>query len=214
MSPSLSKIVPSSVRLQQLRYSSNGLTLSILVPDLLQLSNGSNKRMKSSMSDNYMYHVQGNNDRMMHKSPRLSHCKIDTKSKAYIESMKKTTKQVQELNTRLALVRKGGGEKAVQKHLSRNKMLPRERIDMLIDPGTPFMELSPLAGMYSYADDTDETGQMNVPSAAIVTGIGIVAGVKIMIVANDATVKGVSSLIIIYDVIFFEFCHLHSIFLF
>merc|ERR550539_2171374 len=69
-------------------------------------------------------------------------------------------------------------------------MLPRQRINMLIDPGTPFMELSPLAGMYSYASNEDIDGQMNVPSAGIVTGIGIVAGVKTMIVANDATVKG------------------------
>ncbi len=72
-------------------------------------------------------------------------------------------------------------------------MLPRDRIDLLVDPGTPFMELSPLAGMYSYPDGEDVDGgddQMNVPSASIVTGIGIVSGVPTMIVANDATVKG------------------------
>lgn len=144
------------------------------------------------MADNHYYaNGHSDSDNIGHKSPRLLNYKVDTKSKAYIESNEMTKKLVQGLNTRLEIVRKGGGEKAVKKHLSRNKMLPRERIDMLIDPGTPFMELSPLAGMYSYTDDVDaSSGQMNVPSAAIVTGIGVVAGIKTMIVANDATVKG------------------------
>jgi 3-methylcrotonyl-CoA carboxylase beta subunit len=127
-----------------------------------------------------------------HQSPRLSNYKIDTKSKTYLDSVKLSKTQVNQLNSRLDVVSKGGGDIPVQKHLSRNKMLPRDRIDMLIDPGTPFMELSPLAGMYSYPDEEDIVGQgqMNVPSASIITGIGIVAGVPTMIVANDATVKG------------------------
>ena len=103
--------------------------------------------------------------------------------------MKQTQRQVKLLNSRLALVREGGGKAAVEKHRSRGKMLPRERIDYLVDPGTPFLELSPLAGMYSY-DDTGESSKMNVPSGSIVTGIGIISGVPTMIVANDATVKG------------------------
>mmetsp|Transcript_13193 Transcript_13193/g.20004 ORF Transcript_13193/g.20004 Transcript_13193/m.20004 type:complete len:643 (-) Transcript_13193:409-2337(-) len=131
-----------------------------------------------------------------HQSPRLSGYNIDTKSKMYLDSMQLTKAQVDQLNSRLHIVRQGGGEVSVQKHLSRNKMLPRDRIDLLVDPGTPFMELSPLAGMYSYPDEEDVNvnvnvgDQMNVPSAGIVTGVGIVAGVPTMIVANDATVKG------------------------
>ncbi len=168
--------------------SSRGKNLSSLGLVHAELFSGANKRMKSSIADNYYVHE--NNYSFQHKSPRLT-SKLDTKSKAYIESKEMTKKLVEELNARLELVRKGGGEKSVKRHLSRNKMLPRQRIDMLIDPGTPFMELSPLAGMYSY-DNMDASGQMNVPSAGIVTGIGTVAGVKTMIVANDATVKGVS----------------------
>ncbi len=126
--------------------------------------------------------------------PQLRDFKIDTKSKTYKESLLLTDAQVKQLHERLAFVRQGGGEKAIQKHLERNKMMPRDRIDNLIDPGSPFLELSALAGMYSYPDEDEKsqnpTGEMNVPSASIVTGIGIVAGVPTMIIANDATVKG------------------------
>jgi len=136
-----------------------------------------------------------------HKSPRLPpSCKIDPQSQMFLDSMDLTKQQVNQLNSRLNLVRQGGGTDAVTKHLSRNKMLPRDRITMLVDPGTPFMELSALAGMYSYPDSDDEhhhhhhndpnNDQMNVPSASIITGIGIIAGIPTMIVANDATVKG------------------------
>jgi 3-methylcrotonyl-CoA carboxylase beta subunit len=75
----------------------------------------------------------------------------------------------------------GGGEKAKLKHKERGKLLARERIDNLVDNGTPFLELSALAGHQMYGD---------VPSGGIVTGIGRVNGVDCMIVANDATVKG------------------------
>lgn len=127
-----------------------------------------------------------------HKSPRLTDCEIDVTSKTFLDSMEQTKAQVDKLNSRLGIVRQGGGEAAVKKHLSRNKMMPRDRIDMLIDPGTPFLELSPLAGMYSYPNEEEkgDTSQMSVPSASIITGIGIIAGVPTMIVANDATVKG------------------------
>lgn len=89
---------------------------------------------------------------------------------------------VDELNTRLAAVHQGGGERAREKHLARGKRLPRERIELLLDPGTAFIEISALAatGMY---DDA-------VPSAGVVSGIGQVSGQTCMIVANDATVKG------------------------
>ncbi len=89
---------------------------------------------------------------------------------------------VEQLRARLASVREGGSESARAKHLERGKLLARDRVDRLLDPGSPFLELSPLAatGMY---DDA-------VPSAGIVTGIGRVSGRECVIVANDATVKG------------------------
>ncbi len=87
-----------------------------------------------------------------------------------------------ELRERLATVRRGGDEKARTRLVERGKLLVRERIDRLLDPGSPFLELSPLAA-YDLYDDV-------VPAAGIVTGIGHVEGVKCMVVANDATVKG------------------------
>src|SRR5919199_963226 len=87
-----------------------------------------------------------------------------------------------ELRERLAQVREGGGEAARARHVERGKLLVRERVDRLLDPGSPFLELSPLAAWELY-DDV-------VPAAGIVTGIGQVEGVKCMVVANDATVKG------------------------
>ena len=96
--------------------------------------------------------------------------------------MERTNTQLNELRDKLLTVTLGGGEKAVEKHRNRNKMLARERINQLCDPGTPFLELSPLAGYELYNE--------KVPSGGVVTGIGIVSGVHCMIVANDATVKG------------------------
>ncbi|MET0998818.1 MAG: carboxyl transferase domain-containing protein [Marmoricola sp.] len=98
---------------------------------------------------------------------------------------------VDELRERTARVWQGGSESARLKHTERGKMLARERIDLLLDPGSPFLELSPLAayGMYAAAT-TGETDDFAVPSASIVTGIGRVEGRECVIVANDATVKG------------------------
>jgi acetyl-CoA carboxylase carboxyltransferase component len=89
---------------------------------------------------------------------------------------------VAELRERTALVARGGGEKAVERHRSRGKLTARERIDLLCDPGTAFLELSALAAWEVYE------GQA--PSAGIITGIGVVEGRQCAIVANDATVKG------------------------
>lgn len=77
----------------------------------------------------------------------------------------------------------GGSAKARGKHLARKKMLPRDRITALIDPGTTFLELSPLAGHELYPE-------ADVPAGGIITGIGVVEGVSCVIVANDSTVKG------------------------
>ena len=89
---------------------------------------------------------------------------------------------VDELRERLAAARRGGSEQARERHVGRGKLLVRDRVDRLLDPGSPFLELSPLAatGMY---DDA-------VPSAGLVTGVGRVGGRNCVVVANDATVKG------------------------
>ena len=89
---------------------------------------------------------------------------------------------VSELRERTAVVAAGGGERAVERHRSRGKLLARERIDRLVDPGTAFLELNALAAWDVYE------GQA--PSAGIVTGVGVVEGRECVIVANDATVKG------------------------
>ena len=89
---------------------------------------------------------------------------------------------VDDLKARVAQVAAGGGEAARAKHLARGKLLPRERVTMLLDPGTPFLELSQLAAFGMYKDEA--------PSAGIITGVGRVAGRECVIVCNDATVKG------------------------
>ena len=89
---------------------------------------------------------------------------------------------VEELRARTAQVAAGGGDRAVERHHARGKLLARERIDRLVDPGTAFLELNALAAWEVY------DGQA--PSAGIVTGIGVVEGRECVIVANDATVKG------------------------
>jgi len=90
---------------------------------------------------------------------------------------------VDELKGKVSKIVEGGGEKAIQRHTSRGKLLARERINRLLDPSSPFLELSQLAAHNLY-------GKEDVPAAGIVTGIGRVAGTECMIVANDATVKG------------------------
>jgi acetyl-CoA carboxylase carboxyltransferase component len=92
------------------------------------------------------------------------------------------TALVKELRERIALSRQGGGERYLQRHREQGKLPVRERIDKLLDPGSPLLELSPLAAWDLYDNDA--------PSAGIVTGIGRVAGREVLIVANDATVKG------------------------
>jgi 3-methylcrotonyl-CoA carboxylase beta subunit len=95
---------------------------------------------------------------------------------------------VAELHDHLAVVRRGGSEAARRKHTDRGKLLVRDRIDRLLDPGSPFLELSPLAAFGMYAGR--EGGDYAVPSASIVTGIGRIHGRECVVVANDATVKG------------------------
>ena len=89
---------------------------------------------------------------------------------------------IDDLNAQLERVRQGGGERARERHVSRGKLLPRERVDRLLDPGAPFLECSALAAHGLYDDEA--------PGAGIITGIGRVSGRECVIVANDATVKG------------------------
>src|SRR5687768_12163802 len=89
---------------------------------------------------------------------------------------------IAELEERQASARAGGGERSVKRFRERGKLLPRERVELLLDPGTPFLELSPLAAYGMYDQES--------PGASQITGIGVVSGVECMISANDATVKG------------------------
>ncbi|XP_030654237.1 methylcrotonoyl-CoA carboxylase beta chain, mitochondrial isoform X2 [Nomascus leucogenys] len=107
----------------------------------------------------------------------------DVGSALYQENYKQMKALVNQLHEQVERIKLGGGEKARALHISRGKLLPRERIDNLIDPGSPFLELSQLAGYQLY--DNEE-----VPGGGIITGIGRVSGVECMIIANDATVKG------------------------
>jgi len=89
---------------------------------------------------------------------------------------------VDDLNTRLARIAQGGGEGPRAKHVARGKLLPRDRVEMLLDPDTPFLEVAPLAALNMYNNDA--------PGAGLIAGVGRVSGVDCMVVCNDATVKG------------------------
>ena len=89
---------------------------------------------------------------------------------------------VDDLKQKVAAMALGGGQAARDKHTARGKLLPRDRVQMLLDPGTPFLELSQMAAYGMYHDAS--------PAAGIITGIGRVSGQECVIVCNDATVKG------------------------
>src|SRR5690349_10835672 len=107
---------------------------------------------------------------------------IDPRSPDYEANAAQMRGLVEDLKSEFAKVAEGGGEKARAKHTERGKLLPRERIRGLLDPGSPFLELSALAahGMY----------ENQAPSAGVITGIGRVNGIETLVIANDATVKG------------------------
>lgn len=107
---------------------------------------------------------------------------INTQHPDFATKQQAMTDLVSQLDSNLAQIKKGGGEVAQQRHLARGKMLARERIDTLIDFGSPFLELSQFAAWQYYQDA--------VPAAGVVAGIGRVSGIECMIIANDATVKG------------------------
>ena len=113
---------------------------------------------------------------------KLFKSKVSTKTAAYKENYENSLQIVYELKERLAKVKKGGNEKARQKHLDRNKLLVRDRIAKLCDKDTPFLEFSSFAAYDMYNNDA--------PGAGMVTGVGVIKGKECLIVANDATVKG------------------------
>jgi 3-methylcrotonyl-CoA carboxylase beta subunit len=107
---------------------------------------------------------------------------IDTASAAFKTNADTLRALVEDLKNKVAQVTEGGGSAAANKHTARGKLLPRERVRTLLDPGAPFLEFSQLAAFGMYQNDA--------PSAGIITGIGRIEGVECVIVANDATVKG------------------------
>jgi 3-methylcrotonyl-CoA carboxylase beta subunit len=117
----------------------------------------------------------------MHEAPELTSA-ADPASEAFRANEEAHHALVEELRAKLAAAAQGGGEKARARHTARGKLLPRDRVDTLLDPGSPFLELAPLAadGMYE--------GQA--PAAGVIAGIGRVSGRETVIIANDATVKG------------------------
>ena len=108
--------------------------------------------------------------------------KINLRSDEFLANQRHMQGQVDDLREKITLIARGGGEKNQQRHQGRGKLLVRDRIDQLVDPGSPFLELSQLAAYQVYDQE--------VAAAGIVTGIGKVSDVECMIVANDATVKG------------------------
>lgn len=113
--------------------------------------------------------------------------KLNARSEDFRLNAEAMQRVVDDLKQKIAKIAEGGGAEARQKHLNRGKLLPRDRVQMLLDPGTPFLEFSQLAafGMYQ-----EKNGQDAAPSAGVITGIGRVAGQECVIVCNDATVKG------------------------
>ncbi|MFQ6037657.1 MAG: carboxyl transferase domain-containing protein, partial [Candidatus Aminicenantales bacterium] len=108
--------------------------------------------------------------------------KVDTKSQEFRENYESLKKEVETYRERLAKIQEGGPKKYRELHKSRGKLLVRERLEKLFDRNTPFLELSPLAAYDMYDNEA--------PGAGIITGIGVVHGREVLVVANDATVKG------------------------
>ena len=108
--------------------------------------------------------------------------KINTRSQDFLDNAAHMQTQVDDLREKLSEIKLGGGERSRDRHVGRGKLLPRDRVNALLDDGSAFLEFSQLAAYKVYDD--------NVPSAGIITGIGRVAGQECVIVANDATVKG------------------------
>ncbi len=108
--------------------------------------------------------------------------RIDSRSEEFLVNRRYQESLVNELRQRLSIAALGGSSVSRERHTSRGKLLPRERVDALLDVGSPFLELSPLAANGLYDDEA--------PAAGIITGVGRVKGREVVVIANDATVKG------------------------
>jgi 3-methylcrotonyl-CoA carboxylase beta subunit len=113
--------------------------------------------------------------------------RLDPRSDEFKANAAAMRRGVDDLHAKLSQIALGGGEATRARHVARGKLLPRERVELLLDPDTPFLEIAPLAamGVYRDADGSDAA-----PCAGVIAGIGRVAGVECVIVCNDATVKG------------------------
>jgi 3-methylcrotonyl-CoA carboxylase beta subunit/propionyl-CoA carboxylase len=121
----------------------------------------------------------------------LIQSQLNTNSDEYRQNYEHNKQLATELGERISQVKAGGGEKYMQRHLEQGKLPVRERVELLCDHGTPWLELSPLAGWELYDEDApNRSGKKWLPAAGLVTGIGVVNGVECMVIANDATVKG------------------------
>ncbi|WP_144673891.1 carboxyl transferase domain-containing protein [Arthrobacter sp. U41] len=107
---------------------------------------------------------------------------VDATSAAFAANREAQLGLARELKERLATAALGGPEKSRERHVARGKLLPRERIDQLLDDGSPFLEIAPLAANGMYNDDS--------PGAGVIAGIGLVHGRQVLVISNDATVKG------------------------
>src|SRR5690606_5273975 len=107
---------------------------------------------------------------------------LNTRSEEFKANAQHMSALVADLKEKVAIIKQGGGDHAREKHLSRGKLLPRERVRRLLDPGSPFLEFSQMAAWEMYSGD--------IHSAGIITGIGRIEGRECIVICNDATVKG------------------------
>src|SRR5690625_3400460 len=110
---------------------------------------------------------------------------VDTAGPAFAANETANRALAQELRDRITIAALGGPEKTRERHVARGKLLPRDRVDLLLDPGSPFLEIAPLAAHGLYGKDGHDA-----PGAGMIAGVGRVAGRAVVVVANDATVKG------------------------
>src|SRR5690554_4302121 len=108
--------------------------------------------------------------------------RIDPNSDTFCENESAQRQLVAELHERLAQTALGGPQKSRERHIAWGKLLPRDRVDQLLDEGSPFLEVAPFAANGMYDDDS--------PGAGVIAGIGLVDGKHVMVLSNDATVKG------------------------
>ncbi len=107
---------------------------------------------------------------------------VNTRNPEFLANREAMQVLVSDLRARVAQVAQGGGAAARARHVARGKLLPRQRIELLLDAGTPFLELSQLAATGLYGDEA--------PAAGLITGIGRISGRECLVVCNDPTVKG------------------------